>query len=164
MSYKFLKDISIADVAFDASAQTLEKLFIECAKAVTNTMVRDLKSVKQKTKITIKVEADTVENLLFNYLNEIVFYKDAKQLLFSAYKVKINQTETAKEKHKIKPLNEVFTLHGTFAGEKLNMKKHELIVDVKAITMHQFEVKRTRVKQRQRRPYTQWKARVVLDI
>ncbi len=155
MSYKFLPNISIADVAFDATAKTLEQLFIECAKAVTNTMVKDLKSVKKSKKITINIEADSVENLLFNFLNEIVFYKDAKQLLFSSYKVKISQVEPAKEVHKKSNSDELFTLYGTLAVEKLNMKKHELIVDVKAVTMHLFEVKRTR---------GMWKARVVLDI
>ena len=149
-----MSNISIADVAFDASAKTLEKLFVECAKAVTNTMVKDLKTVKQSKKVTVTVEADSVENLLFNFLNEIVFYKDAKQLLFSGYKIKINSSEGSKELHKTKT-GETFSLFSTFSGEKLNMKKHDLIVDVKAITMHLFEVKHLR---------NEWTARVVLDI
>lgn len=97
--------------------------------------------------------------MLFNFLNELVFYKDAKQLLFSSYKIKINQVEPAKEIHKTMvnggSLGETFTLYGALTGEKLDMKKHELIVDVKAVTMHLFEVRRAK---------NTWKARVVLDI
>ncbi len=35
------------------------------------------------------------------------------------------------------------------------MKKHDLIVDVKAVTLHRFEVKQTE---------TGWKASIILDI
>ena len=40
-------------------------------------------------------------------------------------------------------------------GEKIDMKKHEMLVDVKAVTMHMFEVKKEK---------NIWKARVVLDV
>ena len=153
MPYKFTPEVTMADVAFKAEGKTLEELFGACAEAVTITMVKELESVKRTKKIKVKIEAKTIELLLFNFLNELLFYKDAKQLLFSKYVIKI------------KKLKGEFTLSATLHGEKLNMKKHELIVDVKAVTMHLFEVKREKITDRRhKRPYTVWKAQVVLDI
>ncbi len=144
MPYKFLPDIAIADIAFEATGKTLNALFKSAALATTNVMVKDLKSVKHKVKKEIKVEADNVELLLFNFLQEIIYYKDAELLLFSKYDVKINEDKK----------NKKYNLKCTAYGEKLNMKKHTLMVDVKAVTLHMFSVRKNR----------EWKARVILDI
>ncbi|OYT40589.1 hypothetical protein B6U80_02575 [Candidatus Pacearchaeota archaeon ex4484_26] len=40
-------------------------------------------------------------------------------------------------------------------GEKIDVKRHQSLVDVKAVTMHLFEVKKQG---------KYWKARVVLDV
>ena len=48
MPYKFLEDVAIADVAFVATGKTLEELFESSALAVTNTMVKNLKSIEHK--------------------------------------------------------------------------------------------------------------------
>lgn len=142
MSYKFLEDIAIADVAFEATGKTLEELFESAALAVTNTQVKDLKSVKQKVGKEIKVESDSIEMLLFNFLQELIFYKDAELLLFSKFDIKIIE----EKKYKLK---------GKAYGEKLNMKKHELLVDVKAVSLHNFKVEKTT---------KGWKADVILDV
>ena len=68
MSYKFLEDISLADVAFEASGKTLEELFESAALATTNVMIKDLKTIKPKIKKKIKLHASTVENLLHDFL------------------------------------------------------------------------------------------------
>ena len=143
MPYKFLEDIAIADVAFEASGKNLEKLFESAGLAVTNTMVKDLKSVKQKVTKNIEVKSDTIEMLLFNFLQEIIFYKDAELLLFNKFDIKI-VSENKKWKLKAKT-----------SGEKLNMKKHELLVDVKAVSLHNFKVEKNRLG---------WKADVILDV
>ncbi len=142
MSYKFLSDVSIADVAFLAEGKTIEELFISSGLAVTNTMVRDLISVKPKVKKKLSLESDTIEMLLFNFLQEFVYWKDTKHLLFSKIDVRIKEKEGK------------FFLTTVLCGEKLDMKKHELLVDVKAVTMHLFEVKHDKI----------WKAKVVLDV
>ena len=144
MPYKFLPEIAIADVAFEASGKTLAALFRSSALATTNVMVKNLKAIKHKTKRKIEVEAENVELLLFNFLQEIIYYKDAELLLFSKYDVKINEDKKSKK----------YALMCTAYGEKLNMKKHTLMVDVKAVTLHMFSVRKNK----------EWKARVILDI
>ena len=142
MPYRFLEDVAIADVAFEATGKTLKELFESSALAVTNTMVKDLKSVKQKVSKNIKIESDNVEMLLFNFLQELIFLKDAKLLLFNKFSIRISE-------------NKKWKLNATAYGEKLDMKKHELLVDVKAVSLHNFKVERTK---------NGWKADVILDV
>lgn len=142
MPYKFLEDIAIADVAFEATGKTLEELFESAGLAVTNTQVKDLKSVKQKVSKEIKVDSDSIEMLLFNFLQELIFLKDAELLLFSKFNISIKKGKKYK-------------LEAKAYGEKLDMKKHELLVDVKAVSLHNFKVEETKYG---------WKADVILDV
>lgn len=145
VSYKYLEDVSIADVAFIAEGATLEKMFESAGLAVTNTMVKNLKAVKPKVRKTIKVKGGDIEKLLFNFLQEFVYWKDKDLLLFSEIKVKIKEP-SKKQKS--------FSLSALVSGEKINVKKHEMLVDVKAVTWHLFSVKKSK----------KWICQVVLDI
>ena len=46
MPYSYREDISIADAAIEVTANSLEELFIDSAKALTNTMIDNLDSIK----------------------------------------------------------------------------------------------------------------------
>ena len=137
MSYKFFEDVAIADIAFEAYGKTLEEMFESSAFAVVNTMVEKLNTIKQKIKKEIIIKSDNIDNLLFNFLQEIIFYKDSENILFS--KIDENKNE----------------LHCLALGEELDMKKHNLIVDVKAITFHRFSVKKYE---------DGWKSQIIIDI
>ena len=141
MSYKFLENISIADVAFEAKNKDLNKLFEDCALATFDTMA-DLKKVKPKIKKEIKLQSNNIENLLFKFLEELIFLKDAKYMVFSKFNIKIKE-------------NKVLKLKATAYGDKINIKKHNLKVDVKAVTMHKFKVEKIN---------NIWKAFIILDI
>jgi len=142
MSYKFLEDIAIADVAFEASGKSLEELMESSALAVMNTMVKDLKKIEPRTKKEIRVEGQNPEFLLFNFLQEIIFYKDAEQLLLGKFSIKVNKNG------KYSAICEAW-------GEKLDMKKHELVDDIKAVSWHDFKVEKIG---------KGWKALVILDV
>lgn len=143
MSYRFLEDVAIADVAFEAKGKTLAELFSNAALAVTNTMVKDVGTVEQRVVKSFELEADDPEMLLYHFLQELVFYKDAELLLFSGYDLDIRQ-EIGK-----------WRLNATVRGEELSRKKHDLIADVKAVSLHNFKVRRTA---------QGWRADVILDV
>ncbi len=145
MRYKFIEDIAIADVAFEAEGKTLEELFEACALATTNVMVRNMDSIEPFVSKDIKVQADSEEGLLYKFLDEIIFLKDARQLIFGKFQIKITRV-----------LNKQFELRARVIGEKIDKKKHDLIVDVKAVTYHEFKVEKTK--------QGDWKANVILDI
>ncbi len=138
--HKFLDHT--ADVFFVAKAETLLELFNECALAVEETMV-NVEKVKPKTKIKILGEDEKLENLLFDFLDELLFFKDYKQLLFSKFEIQIEEKEGK------------WNLTCFAYGEKLDLTRHEPKVDVKAITRHLFEVKQVE---------KAWKAQVLIDI
>jgi SHS2 domain-containing protein len=143
MSYRYLEDVAIADVAFEARGKTLVELFSNAALAVTNTMVYDVSSVNQRVERIFELEAGDPEMLLYRFLQELVFYKDAELLLFSRYDLEINR-EIGK-----------WRLKATVRGEELSREKHELGADVKAVSLHRFNVQKT---------MQGWKADVILDV
>ncbi len=138
MKFKYLEDVAIADIAFEAYGKNLNELFENSALALFDCMA-NLKKLNGKTKKIIKIKAENIEDLLYNFLSEIVFIKDTKQLVFKSVKVKIKD----------------FKLEATLFGDKIDYNKQELRNDVKAITLHLFEVKKIKDK---------YKSRVVIDI
>ena len=141
MPYELLEDIAIADIAFNATGKTLEELFESCAIAFSE-ISANRKKIRPKIKKEMKMESETVEDLMYNFLSELIYLKDAEQLLFSKYEIKITKSDK-------------FQLEATAFGEKIDKEKHELKDDVKAVTMHMFEVQQVE---------EGWKAKVILDI
>ena len=133
----------MADAAIEVNSDSLEGIFIDSGKALTNTMVDDLKSIKTNKKYTFKVESQERDLLLFEFLEKLVIEKDANQMLFSEFEVKINQT------------NEKFMVSVIAHGEHIDYDRHELCADVKAVTLHKFSL--TKEKE-------DWNAKMILDI
>jgi SHS2 domain-containing protein len=143
MPYRFLEDIAIADVAFEATGKTREEMFIACADALMNVMVADLTSICMVEKLEFRLENEALDMLLFNFLGELIFYKDARLLLLRVRSVIISE------------VGEHFALIAEVCGERLDPARHPLIVDVKAVTLHRFRLEKTE---------ECWQAEVVLDI
>lgn len=141
MTWKFVEGITVADVAFEARGKNANELFESAAEAVTATMVKEIGSVKHKIIKKINLQSSSIEQLLHDFLEELVFLKDAERLLFSKYEVKVDEGKSE--------------LAAAVYGDELDMRKHELLVDVKAVTWHAFEVKKTSAG---------WRAQVVLDV
>ncbi len=143
MPYEYIDDIAISDVAFRAWGDSVEELFAAAADATLNVMVGDLRSVEERVRRRVELNEPSEEMLLFNLLQELIFLKDAEQLL-----VRVSRVKVLKE-------NNTYRLTAEASGEKLNPLKHELIADVKAVTLHRFSLKRTP---------GGWEATVVLDV
>ncbi|HWP46328.1 MAG TPA: archease [Candidatus Limnocylindrales bacterium] len=143
MPYKYLEEIAIADIAFEAWGSTPEELFKAAADATMNVMVADLSTIADGEKRRIELEEENLDLLLFNFLQELIYYKDAQRLLLRIDNIHIEKTQKG------------FKLRAEAYGEELNPEKHDLRVDVKAVTLHQFQVKKTS---------EGWWAQVILDI
>ena len=143
MPYKYIDDISMADAAIEVNSESLEGIFVDSGKALTNTMVDDLKSIKTNQKYTFKVESQERDLLLFEFLEQLVIEKDANQLIFSEFNINI------------KELDEKYELYAIAKGEHIDYKKHELCADVKAVTLHKFSLTKED---------SRWKAAMILDI
>ncbi|MCH8067303.1 MAG: archease [Nanoarchaeota archaeon] len=136
--YKVLEDVAIADIAFEIYGKNLNELFENAALAIFEESA-DLSKVENKEKKSIKLNADNVEDLLYDFLSEILFLKDKDSFLFKKSNVKIDKN----------------SLKAELSGEQIDREKHELRNDIKAITLHMFKVEKTK---------DGYKAVVVVDV
>lgn len=143
MPYEFIEDQAIADVAFIARGLSLEELLRAAADATMNVMVDDLATIKRAVTKPVEAEAEAEDLLLVNFLQELIYYKDAEQLLLRPEEIAITRRD-----HRL-------AVRARCSGEKLDPAKHELKVDVKAVTLHRLKVEQTT---------TGWEAFVILDI
>lgn len=143
MKYRFLEDIALADTAFEAFGRNEKELFENSALAVSEVMA-ETKKVKPKKSKKIELKAETLEQLLHNWLEELVFLKDAEEMVFCKFSAKI---EIAGKK---------FVLNAKAFGQKIpELNEKILKTDVKAVTWHQFGIQKTK------KGFT---ARVILDV
>jgi SHS2 domain-containing protein len=143
MPYEFLEDLATADIAFQAWGKDLEETFISAADATMNVMVEELKAIQPIEKREFRLENDELDLLLFNLLQELIYYKDAEKLI-----LRINQARIQAD---YKP----YILEAMACGEVLDPDRHHPRVDVKAVTLHHFRLEKTDCG---------WKASVILDI
>ena len=141
--YQFLEDKAIADIAFEAWGANLEELFIAARDATMNAMIENLAAIEPRESRTVTLEHEALDLLLFNFLQEFIYYKDSEQLLLRASRVQI---ENRKDQ---------YVLSAEARGEKLDAKRHHQRVDVKAVTLHEFKLEKTDAG---------WKTMVTLDI
>ena len=140
MPYRFLPDVALADIAYEADAPSADALFESCARALSDIMV-DRRTLRHKVVREFSMTSDDIDRLLYDFLTELIVVKDVDSLLFGDFKVRVA------------PSGESLT--AVARGETIDRQRHALRNDVKAVTMHMFGV--TRVGKR-------WKATVVLDI
>ncbi|MEW6520082.1 MAG: archease [Thermodesulfobacteriota bacterium] len=143
MPFEFIDDIATADVAFRAWGRTAEELFVAASDAMLNVMVADLASVQARRKLQLSVTAEDHEMLLFALLQELIFYKDAEMLLLRVPAVSIAAD------------GELLRLTAVAEGEEIDVRRHEMGVDVKAVTLHRYRVEESA---------QGWQAMVILDI
>ncbi len=140
MPHRFLPDVALADIAFEAESSSAGGLFESCALAVSEIMV-DPKTLGRKTVRNFSLKSESLDRLLYDFLTELIVVKDVDSLLFGEFKVKVSPDGAS--------------LSAVAKGELIDRAKHDLRNDVKAVTMHMFGV---------RHEGKRWKATVVLDI
>jgi len=143
MPYHYLEEIGTADIAFEATGRDLPELFAAAADATINVMIDNLDAIESPEARQIELSNDNVEMLLFDFLQELIYFKDAKRLLLRAHETHIEQKGQA------------YFLKAKVAGERLDDSRHQQRADVKAVTLHGFSVEK----------YDDgWKTKVLLDI
>jgi SHS2 domain-containing protein len=130
-------------VAFEAWGATREETFISAADATMNVMVDVLDAITPRECRSIVLAADAIDMLLFELLQELIYYKDAEELLLRVHSLRLEEQDGS------------YRLLAEARGEKIDRDRHPLNVDVKAVTLHRFSVERTPAG---------WRAAVILDI
>jgi protein archease len=143
MPYEFLEDVAIADIAFKAQGNDLVELFTAAADATMNVMVEELDSIRPMERREFNLKNEALDMLLFDFLQELIYYKDAEQLLLRVDRLGFREEHGRHH------------LSAQTAGEMIDPERHLTRVDVKAVTLHQFQLQQT--------PQG-WEATVILDI
>jgi len=142
MSYQFQDRAGSGDLEMTVDARTLPTFFKDAARGLANAMVES-GSIHDKNSHVIKVQAKSVERLLYSWLEELIVLKDAKSFLWNTVIVKITEAEN------------LWTLTATVTGDKINGIRHSLRYDVKAVTLHDFVVEKRAAG---------WHAHVLFDL
>ena len=143
MPYAFIEDMATADIAFHAWGQNLEETFISAVDATINVMVEELESIQPRERREFELMNETLDLLLFDLLQELIYFKDAEQLLLRLHQLQIVADRSP------------YILKAIALGEKLDSDRHRQRVDVKAVTLHRFLLEKTA---------GGWEATVILDI
>jgi SHS2 domain-containing protein len=143
MPYEFVDELTVADIAFRAWGRDAEETFVAAADAVMNAMVEDLETIEPRDTRVLNVEHEALDLLLYNFLQELVYYKDAEQLLLRVRQLHITDD------------GRPYTLQAMAVGERIDPDRHHMRVDVKAVTLHRFALTQTD---------HGWEAVVILDI
>lgn len=142
MDYEIVEGLTTADIAFRAYGSSLSDLFLSASHALISIMLKDENSIEGTSDKRIEMNDVNIEMLLVDFLNELLFYKDSELLLIKPKTISIHK-------------GSVYELNCEAACEKINIKKHEFNVDIKAVTMHQLKIENNN---------EQWIATVIVDV
>jgi SHS2 domain-containing protein len=128
-----------ADIRIKVGGRDLKELFKNAALAMFDLIAerKDSKDVSQK-KIKVEEDADDLEELFINWLNELLSLSATKELIFSDFEI-----------NKLDEKN----LKAIAIGESIN--KYKVNTEIKAATYHALEIKKSGSK---------WQAQVIFDV
>ncbi len=130
--FRFLSNAVTSDIAFEVFAGNESSLF-ENAGLALEAVMTDLRKVKGVQVYKINLVGESLDELLYSFLEELVFLKDSKKMLFRKIKCRVEKSKNKKGKWKVS---------GSLFGERMDPKRHELKLDVKAVTKYLFKVEK----------------------
>ncbi|MGH7909234.1 MAG: archease [Thermodesulfobacteriota bacterium] len=143
-TFRFLDDIALADMAFEAEGHSLPALFNAATQALIESLA-DPAGIAATWRQAVDLEEPDIPTLLFEWLGRLVYLKDAHGVVFQRADLSIEQ----------RPGQSSWQLHADVIGAPVDAATQELRSDVKGVTKHLYAVIEDG---------SGWKARVVLDV
>jgi SHS2 domain-containing protein len=109
-----------ADIGIRARAGTLEELFVDAARGLFSIMVANPETIRPLQEITVSIAGEQHDDLLFDWLAELLYTFDTKRMVFREFEVKCTGVGVT----------------AVIRGEPIDRARHELDMEVKAITYH----------------------------
>ena len=142
--FRFLDDIAMADMAFEAEGDSLSALFDAATEALLQSLA-DPASVATTWRRTLDLSEPDIDTLLFEWLGRLVYLKDAEGVVFHQASLRLTR----------EPDGTAWHLHADVTGAPVDAATQELRSDVKGVTKHLYAVTQED---------NVWRARVVLDV
>jgi SHS2 domain-containing protein len=130
-----------ADLGLRIFAIDLEDLFRTAGEALFDVIVANRLDVKVVETEPISLIAESSEDLLLEWLNELIFLSETKHRLYTRFDVVVDETGRR--------------LEATIGGESIDRIRHVMDHEVKAATRHGLCV---------RQDEAGWFAEVIVDI
>ena len=146
-----------ADIGLRAYGKDLKQLFENAASGMF-AILADLKNVRAEKTVPLKLEAPNLEELFLSWLSELLYQHNGKGMMFKEFSVDELGEEAIAAKAK---------------GEKLNLKRHRLKTEIKAVTYHGLKVEKVKKKGQSRLRQLSgatneagyiWQAEVIFDV
>lgn len=128
-----------ADVGLRVRAASLDELFHDAAQAFFSILVANPVEIRTSERRTVRLSGESLEYLLLDWLNELLYLFEHERLLFSTFSVHVSE----------------LNLEAVCQGEPIDFARHRMEHEVKAITYHRLRVEREG---------DHWVAEVILDI
>jgi SHS2 domain-containing protein len=128
-----------ADLGLRVRAATLDALFADAASGLFSVLVEDVDAIRPEREVTIRIDGREKDYLLFDWLNELLFRFETDHVLFSEFTVTVEEGG----------------LSASARGEPVDLGRHRLSHEVKAVTYHHLNVEQTA---------DGWSAEVIVDI
>ena len=141
-AYRFLDDIAVADLAFEAEGDSLEELFQGATRALIETLANP-STVGGTWERTIQRKESDVPTLLFDWLSDLVYWKDAAGVVYQAVELTLSRQADG------------WALQAQLFGAPVDSMTQELRADIKGVTKHLYELSQQG---------SRWYVRVVLDV
>lgn len=141
MGHRFLDHT--ADTGVEVWAPDREGLFSEALRAFTDT-ITDVAAVEPVVARELAVGAESLPDLMLEWLEELLYRFETEGLLFSGAQVALRE-EAGR-----------LALSARAAGEEYDAGRHPLKILIKAVTYHHLEVNH--------RDDGTWRAQVIFDI
>ena len=116
-----------ADIGFYAFGKNLNKAFENAGLAMFN-IISDIDNIDSDKAIEFEITSEDMVSLLYDYLEELLFYHEVEFMLFSEFDIEIDEIDNN------------YNLKAIIKGESINWDKHERDCEIKAVTFHQMEV------------------------
>jgi SHS2 domain-containing protein len=141
-TFRFLEEIALADIAFEAEGESVEEVFRGATQAIIETMANPT-TVSGGWERAIERSDEDPSALLFDWLSEVVYWKDAAGVVFREAPLTLTRE------------GDVWLLRARLIGAPVDQQAQELHADVKGVTKHLYELKQKG---------GCWKVCVVLDV
>lgn len=139
---RWLEDIAMADAAFEVDASSVDEVFRGATEALLQSLANPV-TVSSGWERSIERTDVDLSALLFDWLSEIVYWKDAAGVVFREAPLTLAQE------------GDVWLLQARLIGAPVDYRTQELHADVKGVTKHLYRVSQDA---------GHWKALVVLDV
>ncbi|MCS7093445.1 MAG: archease [Patescibacteria group bacterium] len=128
-NWQVFEDKNIADVLVEVYGRSKKNLFSNIVKSFACILIADADQIKKKIEKRIAIEGDDFSQLVFNFVENLIYQKDVFSLIF-----KEGVFSFDKEKVKKK-------LRASLFGQKIDQDL-QINTDIKALTMHKFKVEK----------------------